>query len=108
MSRRRTDARDRAKRRGFPFSLTVDDLVKLWENQDGRCALSGIKMELATKGQHEPWLASLDRIDSQGGYVLENVRLVTWMVNRALASWGDERFLEMCRAVVAMEPNHEE
>jgi len=36
------------------------------------------------------------------------VRLVTWMVNRALASWGDERFLEMCRAVVAMEPNHEE
>jgi len=56
---------------------------------------------LWTRGQDDPRTASVDRIDASRGYVAGNVRLVAWMVNRALASWGDEAFYEMCRGVVA-------
>lgn len=100
MSRRVNDARSRARRRGIPFDVTTDYLVYLWEEQGGRCAVSGIPMKLATNGQEEPWLASIDRIRPADGYVITNLRLVTWMVNRGLSGWGDERFIEMCRAVV--------
>lgn len=100
MSRRRTDARKRALRHDLTFDLSVESLVELWEQQEGRCALSGQLMELGSTGQREPWTASIDRIDATRGYTMDNVRLVTWMVNRALASWSDEALLQMCRGVV--------
>jgi hypothetical protein len=48
----------------------------------------------------DPFSPSLDRIDCTQGYVAGNVRLVCLIVNFALNTFGDDAFLEMCRAVV--------
>ena len=61
---------------------------RLYEEQRGRCALSGAALT------HEglpctPTQVSIDRIDSGRGYVAGNVRLVAVWVNRALSHWGD-------------------
>jgi hypothetical protein len=45
--------------------------------------------------------ASLDRIDSQKGYLKGNVRFVALMANLARADFRDRDLLIFCRAVVA-------
>jgi hypothetical protein len=106
MRRRHHDAVKRAKKYGYACTITAHDLVALWEQQGGKCALSGLAMTLA-QGQRDARAASVDRIDSSRGYEPGNVRLVTWMVNRARASWSDAELIEMCRGVVArLERQH--
>lgn len=68
------------KRRKTPleFNLTKDDILGLWTKQSGLCAISGVPMD-------HKWnlytTASLDRIDSAGGYTLDNVQLVCKFIN---------------------------
>jgi hypothetical protein len=45
-----------------------------------------------------PYGPSLDRINSQKGYVRGNVRLVCTAVNFGLGQWGDEVFLPIAEA----------
>lgn len=43
---------------------------------------------------------SLDRIDSTKGYTKDNVRLVTWLVNKSIGEYGTDAFINMCLSVV--------
>ncbi len=76
--------------------VTVQILNEIYEEQNGRCILSGIKI---TKGIN----ASPDHIISKndGGLnTKENIRLTDWMVNRALGKETDEQFIQMCKDVI--------
>jgi hypothetical protein len=42
---------------------------------------------------------SLDRIDNNGGYTHDNVRIVLHCVNIGINEWGVENYLYVCRAV---------
>jgi hypothetical protein len=83
-------------------NITVDELVTMWRAQDGQCALTGWSMTVNTDGLRDPHLLSLDRIDPTAPYDTGNVRLVCWCVNRALSSWGQNLFIEMLTAAVAL------
>lgn len=54
-------------------SMTADDLMQLYDRQNGQCFYSDIPMTLQQKMS---WKASPERLDTQKGYVLENVVLV--------------------------------
>jgi hypothetical protein len=71
-----------------------DFLIKMYESQQGRCALSGIPFD----SDHKP---SIDRVDSLRGYLRDNVQLVTLEVNRMKTNLSQELFLELCNAVAA-------
>ena len=104
LSRRKSDAKKRAKKAGIPFDMTLGDLLLLWEEQDGKCALTGWPLATAAKTKlGNPYLLSIDRIVPEKGYVIGNVRLLCWMVNRALGKWGQELFDEMCGLVANRE-----
>lgn len=94
-------ARKGAARRGIPFHLTVEDIRALWEEQQGRCALSGIEMSLVhgTIAEPNPLRISVDRIDSSIGYYKSNVQLITWQLNAAKSVWTNQQLIETCRAV---------
>ena len=67
-------------------TVTVDELVKLYHKQDGRCAALGIKLTPVKKesGRYvcNRWTTlSLDRIDNTRGYSLDNLRLTCWAAN---------------------------
>lgn len=68
--------------------ITVEDLMRILETQNGRCALTGVEM---TRTTHDPTKASIDRIDSAKGYTLDNVRLVTWMANKIKSNLTDQQ-----------------
>lgn len=64
------------------FSLTPEDLMQIWERQDGKCAYSGILMTSYRDGISRVDLnASIDRRDPARGYTLDNVHLVCNRIN---------------------------
>jgi len=67
--------KSRAKKRGIPFDLTIDD-IQIPE----RCPILGIKLEMGT-GSPSPNSPSLDRINPEYGYVRGNVQVISHRAN---------------------------
>jgi hypothetical protein len=96
-----------AHKKGIEFKLDEPDFVaKLYEEQGGRCAVSGIRFNLEPFPKalvKIPFAPSIDRKISNVGYTKDNVRLVCVAVNFALNQWGDEVFLTIASGAVACE-----
>lgn len=94
-------AKNRARAKSLEFDLDRDHLISLWDDQDGCCALTGLKFELGAtgiKGQVHPRAPSLDRITPSLGYVKGNIRLITYHMNVALSEFGVQEFENLVRA----------
>ncbi len=95
-----------AKSKGREYSLTYEDLQELWDKQGGRCYFTGQVMNTAksTKDvrsrRNDPMQVSLDRLDSDGGYVKGNVALVCWWINRAKWKYNEQEFKALLDAAV--------
>lgn len=83
--------------RGYQWELTIEDIWNMYEKQGGVCALSGIPIGWSTKGLTAT--ASIDRIDSSEGYILENVQLVHKDINFMKQQFDQDYFIELCKAV---------
>jgi hypothetical protein len=83
---------------------------EVFESQDGCCALTGIKLNLPTKQTDKLHSnASLDRIDSDKGYVEGNVQWLEKRINMMKRNLPSNIFIELCRMVAKHnEPNHME
>lgn len=94
-------AKNRSRTKKLAFDLDAEYLFSLWEDQEGRCALTGIPFDLeqwGTKGQVNPNTVSVDRIIPSLGYVKGNVRLITYHLNIALSEFGQEQFKKLAEA----------
>jgi hypothetical protein len=89
--------------RNLPVKLHINDLIDMWHQQKGRCALTGVRMS-HTQSHAIPDAAarnvSLDRIDPSGGYVPENLQLVCVVANTMKWNCTNEEFIHWCRHVV--------
>lgn len=85
-----------AAQRGIPFRLSIQRAWLLFEQQGGRCALSGLPLSLRL----DDHTASLDRIDSTKGYTASNVQWVHRDVNKLKGGFSVERLRELCKAIV--------
>lgn len=85
------------KRRGLPFEITIIQVWNLFIQQSRKCALTGqpIKFE----GQYGG-TASLDRIDSNQGYVLSNIQWVHKDINMMKNELTEGYFVTLCELVV--------
>jgi 5-methylcytosine-specific restriction endonuclease McrA len=75
-------------------------LARLWKDQRGKCALSGVKL-----GRD----AQLDHITAKalgGGDEIANLQWLSPEVNLAKRDLTPEHFIEMCRRVVALSTTH--
>tara|TARA_R100000664_G_scaffold24559_1_gene34372 strand:+ start:253 stop:936 length:684 start_codon:yes stop_codon:yes gene_type:complete len=67
---------------GFEFTITIDDLVNIWNKQEGRCAISGLFMTHHKDGMGIKELnASIDRLVPEKGYIKTNIQLVCHRIN---------------------------
>jgi hypothetical protein len=92
-------ARRRAQQFGWACDITIEHLRELYEKAP-YCALTRVPFDLTQKRL----TVSLDRIDSAVGYVIGNVRLITYHVNVALNEFGDAHLYELARALLANAP----
>lgn len=88
-----------ANLRGIAFAITIDDIADLMEQQGGQCALSGWCIDFPEVGHPQTANASIDRIDSQFGYIQGNVQLVHKMVNMCKQTYSQDDFIAMCLAI---------
>lgn len=92
------------KQRRRVYDVDLDYLKQLWETQKGICPLTGWELVLKSHTYRpneklQIYHASLDRIDSNKGYIKGNVRFISVMGNMAKNSWNDEELIEFCKAV---------
>lgn len=82
------------------FSLTLQSLFDMWDNQKGLCALTGFKMTHLAKCRYLDTNISIDRIDSDGPYSKSNTRLVCFTANMLKRKLTDNQLLEWCQAII--------
>jgi hypothetical protein len=94
-----SNSRKRADKMNFDFDLTLKNLVDIWLEQKGHCALTGVELsnESGSLEQKNPYRASVDRIDSSKGYTKDNVRLLCHWANNAKSTYNDDLFRSMCK-----------
>ena len=82
-----------AKARGIKFDLSFDQFIAFWKKNCYYCddPIDGI---------------GLDRIDSDGSYVVENVRACCSVCNRGKTTKTSEAFILMCIKVAKKFENH--
>lgn len=79
--------------------LTPEILKEIYDKQEGRCALSGVKMTaIRGKGQTQTNI-SVDRIDSSIGYLPSNIQLVCVICNFMKSTMTEADLLWWCRNI---------
>lgn len=90
--------RNNAIKRNINFMLSYEEIDKLWERQNCKCALTGRTMSNKYNAKRNIRV-SLDRINSNGDYILSNVQLVVGQVNIAKNTMTNLDFIAMCKEV---------
>lgn len=72
-----TSAKQRAKAKGLPFSITIAN-IEIPE----LCPVLGIPLAVGVNGKYEPGSPSLDRIIPHLGYIPGNVAVISDRANR--------------------------
>jgi hypothetical protein len=88
------------KKRILKFEVDKHYLDQLFQNQNGRCALTGVLLWFTKASKnHQYQNASLDRIDSNLGYIRGNVQWVVKEVNMLKIDMTEKRFKNICLLV---------
>lgn len=102
-----------AKRRDIEWddNLTIEYLWELLQKQNFKCKYSNLPIELTESRKNsnvdfEKMTASIDRINSNKGYTIDNVQWVHKDINRMKWAFPEERFFELCY-LVNKHGNHE-
>ena len=99
-------AKKRAIEKNMKFDISFDKIKKALDT--GICELTGLPFDFNStkKTQYNPYGPSIDRIDSQKGYVDCNIRVVLSAVNTALGQYGTDIMLPILKEMVkAIEKN---
>ena len=94
-----SNMKSRAKKKGLPFDLDYHWYMDKYEK--GVCEASGIPFDEpeynGQKGNTNPWVPSVDRIDNNKGYTKDNSRLVCYIFNIVKNRFTDEDFEKLAR-----------
>ena len=87
--------------RGYEWYLTPKIINELYEEQEGLCALSGLSVGWSKVGWEHT--ASIDRINNNIGYLIDNVQIVHKKVNMMRGTLEVSEFVDLCSAIANRE-----
>lgn len=95
------DMNKSARKKKFDCDITEADVFQMYNEQNGKCALTGFDMTLGSSNDpvEKRYAASPDRIDNERGYTLDNVWLVAARANSIKSDMTIEELIEWCEAV---------
>lgn len=93
-------ARDRAANKGIPFTITKEDLLELWKQQNGLCNISKIPMTYELDNGRVFTNVSVDQKNPGQGYTKENIQLVCSAVNQLKSNWDMDTVVYICNQIV--------
>ncbi len=80
--------------------VTPELLWEIWQEQEGRCPVSGVGMTYIRGRGKVPTNVSIDRIDSRKGYTKGNIHLVCYQANMMKGLLGPRDLMFWCRAIL--------
>ncbi len=86
-------------KRGLEWNISMVDAWDKFQEQKGLCAYTGQVLTLSASKHDTLGTASLDRIDSSRGYVLDNIQWVHKDINRLKNNYSEADFIQMCHLV---------
>lgn len=97
-----------AKKRNMKWEVTNKELWDLFISQDRKCAISGrpIRFERNVKKLKLLQTASLDRIDSNGHYTIDNIQWIHKDFNILKWDWTMDELYDMCKEVLDNKENY--
>jgi hypothetical protein len=101
------NAHKRAKELGWPKpDFNTDWIYK--KIIEGYCEVTGIPFDLTSitrisNHAKNPWVPSIDRIDSSKPYLKDNVQIVVFMYNVCKSEFTHEDVVKFCKAVYKKE-----
>ncbi len=88
-----------AKKRKLSFNITIEELWTLYLKQNKCCALTGEKLYFDRYAERNSGNISLDRIDSNNGYTIDNVQWTTKNINIMKREINNDKFKQICQMV---------
>lgn len=95
LKQRITQAKVRAAKKNIEFNIDIDDLKYLLHKQNFKCYYSNIIFDNTNKY----YSLSLDRTNSEIGYVIGNIKLVCSIVNRMKLDLPEMEFLNIIKKI---------
>jgi hypothetical protein len=95
---KRNASGEKGGRRIKEVTITIDQAWALFLKQDRKCALTGLPLHFPEKWKGD-YNASLDRIDSDKDYSIDNVQWVHKHVNIMKNKFSENYFIDMCKRI---------
>ena len=92
-------AKKRALDKGLAFDLDQHVAELQGRIDTGVCEMTGLPLNL--EGGRTWDSPSLDRIQPRDGYVISNIRVICHAANSAIGDWGENKLLDLARAIMA-------
>ena len=85
-------------------NITIEYLWNLYNKQNKKCALSGLDIKFSEKRikgniDYKNMTASLDRIDSNIGYLIDNIQWVHKDINLMKNNLNEKYFIDLCNKI---------
>ena len=91
LSGRKRNTNQSTKR--HPITITIEDLKELWKVQNGKCYWLRIDMSLEDLFiSNSPFAVSVERLNSDRGYHIDNIVLTTRFANRGRGKYDNPDF----------------
>lgn len=95
-----------AESRNIEFNITIEQISDLLEYQNKKCALSGLDLQFSKiRKDKKTQTCSLDRIDSNVGYIEGNIQWVHKRINIMKNKLSDKDFIYFCLMVANKNKN---
>ena len=91
-----------AKRRNIPWEITQEQAWGLFELQNKLCIFTKLPIKLGRNRKNIT--ASLDRIDSDKGYTIDNIQWVHKIINVMKWTLSNNDFIAICKSIVDNNP----
>ncbi|AYV75876.1 MAG: hypothetical protein Terrestrivirus3_145 [Terrestrivirus sp.] len=94
---RMSDLVQNAKSRDLKVLINKDDVIELYIKQNKKCALTNDILSLEKKNNLS---LSIDRIDSQKDYTVDNIQLISTLANQMKNDYTNGDFISLCESVI--------
>lgn len=89
----------RAKQRDIEFALIKEDIAISYEAQAGKCCYTNIPLDLTIKSGNHMY-PSIDRVEPARGYLPDNIKLCSWIANRAKGALKQDEFIAWLNLII--------
>jgi hypothetical protein len=89
-----------ADTRGLKITVSLEEIFALLEKQNNKCALTGLNIMFPHTKNSSDRTASLDRIDSNKDYSIDNIQWIHKDINKMKNNFSEDKLLEYCKLIV--------